>query len=246
MTASRPVALITGAARRLGAAIARELHARGCDLALHYRHSADAARALAADLDASRPGGTLCVQAELGDTAALPRIIEAVLRRYGRLDYLVHNASSFYRTPLGQVGEAEFDELIASNAKGPFFLSQAAAPALRAARGAIVSLLDIYAERPLPEHPVYSMAKAAHRMMVLALAEALGPEVRVNGVAPGTVLWSEKPFKAETQEAIDTRTALKRIGSPQAVASAVRFLLIEADYCTGAILPVDGGRLLAT
>lgn len=245
MTESRPVVLVTGAARRVGAAIARRLHAE-CDLALHYRNSGDAMQELADELQARRGGSVLTLRAELADTAALPALVERVVGHFGRLDGLVNNASSFYPTPLGETTEAQFDELFASNAKAPFFLAQAAAPHLRAARGAIVSLLDIYAERPLPDHPVYSMAKAAHRMLVLALAQALGPEVRVNGVAPGTVLWSEKPFKAETQEAIDTRTALQRVGSPEAVAEAVRFLLLDADYSTGTVLPVDGGRLLAT
>jgi len=245
MSSSRPVVLVTGAARRVGAVIARQLHPH-CDLALHYRSSAEAMQTLAAELEAARAGSVLTVRADLGDIAALPGLVEAVVARFGRLDHLVHNASSFHPTRIGEVDEAAFDGLFASNAKGPFFLSQAAAPHLRAARGSMVSLLDIYAERPLPDHAVYSMAKAAHRMMVLALAQALGPEVRVNGVAPGTVLWSEKPFKAESPEAIDTRTALGRVGTPEAVATAVRQLLLEADYTTGAVLPVDGGRLLST
>lgn len=245
MSDARPVVLVTGAARRVGAAIARCLHGR-CDLALHYRHSSGPMQALAQELEGLRAGSVLTLPAELADVAGLGVLVERVVARFGRLDGVVNNASGFYPTPLGEVGEAQFDELFASNAKAPFFLAQAAAPHLRASGGAIVSLLDIYAERPLPDHPVYSMAKAAHRMAVMALAQALGPEVRVNGVSPGTVLWSEKPFKAETQEAIDTRTALKRVGSPEAVAEAVRFLLLDADYCTGTILPVDGGRLLAT
>jgi pteridine reductase len=245
MPEPRPVVLVTGAARRVGAAIARRLHGE-CDLALHYRGSGEAMRELANELESRRSGSVLTLHADLAEVAALPALVECVAGHFGRLDGLVNNASGFYPTPLGEATEAQFDELFASNAKAPFFLAQAAAPHLRAARGSIVSLLDIYAERPLPDHPLYSMAKAAHRMLVLALAQALGPEVRVNGVAPGTVLWSEKPFKAETQDAIDTRTALGRVGSPEAVADAVRFLLLEADYCTGSVLPVDGGRLLAT
>lgn len=245
MPEPRPVVLVTGAARRVGAAIARCLHG-DCDLALHYRSSGDAMRELAAELEGRRRGSVLTVQAELGDVSALSALVERVVGHFGRLDGVVNNASGFFPTPLGEATEAQFDELFASNAKAPFFLAQAAAPHLQAARGSIVSLLDIYAERPLPDHPVYSMAKAAHRMLVLALAQALGPDVRVNGVAPGTVLWSEKPFKAETPEAVDSRTALQRVGSPEAVAAAVRFLLLEADYCTGTVLPVDGGRLLAT
>lgn len=241
----RRVALVTGAARRVGAAIVRELHGAGWDIALHYRHSADEAEALAAELEAGRAGSTLCLAADLADVAALPALVAAVLERFGRLDGLVNNASGFYRTPLGEASEAQWDELFASNAKAPFFLSQAAAPHLAESGGAIVNLLDIYAERPLPEHPIYSMAKAALRMQTFALAQALGPRVRVNAIAPGTVLWSEKPFKAESAEAIATRTALGRVGSPQDVAAAVRFLLESAGYCTGVVLPVDGGRLLS-
>jgi len=240
------VALVTGAARRVGAAIARRLHAAGWNLALHARRSMGELQALADELQSARPDSVLMLQAELADVAALPGMVEAVLQRFGRLDGLVNNASTFYRTEIGTVSEAQWDELFASNAKAPFFLAQAAAPHLAAQRGAIVNLLDIYAERPLPEHPVYSMAKAALRMQTLALAQALGPAVRVNGVAPGTVLWSEKPFKAETEEAIHTRTALQRVGRPEDVAEAVRFLLESADYCTGVVLAVDGGRLLST
>ncbi len=246
MSEHRPVALITGSARRVGAEIARSLHAAGCNVALHYRSSQAAVQSLSEELQANRADSTLTLSADLGDVKSLQGLVDTAVSRLGRLDYLVHNASSFYPTPLSSASAEQFDELFASNVKGPFFLTQASATHLRASGGAVVSLLDIYAERPLPDHPLYSMAKAAHRMMVLSLAEAMGPEVRVNGVAPGTVLWSEQPFKAETPEAIATRTALKRVGSPQAVAAAVRFLLMEGDYCTGVILPVDGGRLLST
>jgi pteridine reductase len=240
------VALVTGAARRVGACIARQLHAAGWNLALHARNSMDELAALSDSLQATRPGSVLMLQADLADIASLPALVEASVARFGRLDGLVNNASSFYRTPLGEVTEAQWDELFASNAKAPFFLAQAAAPHLAASGGAIVNLLDIYAERPLPEHPVYSMAKAALRMQTLALAQAMGPAVRVNGVAPGTVLWSEKPFKAETEDAIHNRTALQRVGRPEDVAEAVRFLLESANYCTGVIVAVDGGRLLST
>lgn len=241
-----PVVLVTGAARRVGEAIARCLHAAGFRVALHCRRSRAEADALAAELEQARPGSTLVLQAELAEIAALPELVAATLRRFGQLDALVNNASTFHATPFGEATPAQWDELFASNAQAPFFLAQAAAPALRARRGAIVNILDIYAERPLPEHPLYSMAKAALRMQTLALAQALGPEVRVNGVAPGTVLWSEKPFKAESEQAVHDRTALQRAGTPEDVARAVRFLLLDARYTTGAILPVDGGRLLAT
>lgn len=240
------VALVTGAARRVGACIAGHLHASGWNLALHARRSMAELEALAESLQADRPGSVLTLQADLADTARLPELVLAAVARFGHLDALVNNASTFYASEMGAVTEQQWDELFTSNAKAPFFLSQAAAPHLAERGGAIVNLLDIYAERPLPGHPVYSMAKAALRMQTLALAQALGPAVRVNGVAPGTVLWSEKPFKAETEDSIRSRTALGRVGRPDDVAEAVRFLLESADYCTGVVLPVDGGRLLST
>lgn len=241
-----PVVLVTGAARRVGAAITRRLHASGCRLALHYRSSGEEATALAAELEGGRADSAMALQADLADIDALPGIVDAVIARFGRLDGLVHNASGFYPTPFGDATPAQFDELFASNVRAPFFLSQAAAPHLQASGGAIVSLLDIYAQRPLPRHPIYSMAKAAHAMMVLSLAQAMGPAVRVNGVAPGTVLWSDKPDKAEAASDVENRTALKRAGDPESVADAVAFLLLDAGYCTGTIVPVDGGRLLST
>lgn len=246
MATDRPVALVTGAAKRIGAAIARRLHADGYDLALHYRSSRAEMDALVAELHGIRADSVLALQAELSEFDRLPELVARTVGRFGRLDALVNNASTYYATPIGEATPGQWDELFASNARAPFFLAQAAAPHLRAARGAIVNILDIYAERPLPDYPLYSMAKAALRMQTLALAQALGPEVRVNAVAPGTVLWSEQPFKAETEQAIRERTALGRPGTPEDVARAVRFLLTEARYTTGAVLPVDGGRLLAT
>ena len=242
--ANRPVALVTGAARRVGAAIARTLHAAGYDLALHYRHSGEDMRALCAELESSRPGSTLAVQAELVDTGRLPALVDAVIARYGRLDALVNNASTYYATPMGSATTAQWDELFGANARAPFFLSQAAAPHLRKARGAIVNIADIYAERPLPGHAVYCMSKAAIGMLTRVLAVELGPEVRVNAVAPGNVLWSTNAEKAETATMIEERTTLGRQGSPQDIADAVRFLLQDAGYCSGVTLAVDGGRLL--
>ncbi len=181
----RPVALITGAGRRVGAAIARTLHAAGYDLALHYRHATEEAHALACELEQQRPHSTLLLQAELAELPALPRLIDQLLAHYGRLDALVNNASAFYPTPLGTVTPAQWNELFASNAQAPFFLCQAAIPALREAHGGIVNLLDIYAERPLAGHTLYCMAKAALSAMTRSLALELGPQVRVNGIAPG-------------------------------------------------------------
>jgi pteridine reductase len=241
----RPVALITGAARRVGAVIARTLHEAGFDLALHYRHSADEARALALDLDSRRRGSTLLVPAELADLAALPVIIEHVLTHYGRLDALVNNASAFFPTPVDSATAQQWNQLFASNAQAPFFLSQAAIPALRKARGSIVNLVDIYAERPLADHPLYCMAKAALAAMTRSLALDLGPEVRVNGVAPGAVLWPGDGKPYDNQQAMLARTPLQRAGSPEDVANTVLWLLRDAPFVTGQIIRVDGGRTLS-
>ncbi len=238
------VVLVTGAARRIGAAIARHLHAHGFDLALHHRASAEEVGALAAELDALRPGSTFVVQAELGDIAGLSGSVDAVVRRFGKLDALVNNASAFHPTPIGRATEADWNTLFDSNAKGPFFLAQAAAPHLRAAGGAIVNLVDVYGERPLGQHTLYSMAKAANAMLVKSLALELGPEVRVNGIAPGAILWPEDGKSDAAKAAMLAKTALKRVGSPVDVAEAVRWLLQDAHYTTGQILAVDGGRQL--
>jgi len=240
----RPVALVTGAARRVGATIARTLHAAGYDVALHARNSYAEQETLAAELEALRPESTLTLQAELGDADCLPDLVDAVLGRFGHLDALVNNASAFYPTPLGSVTPQQWQELFASNAQAPFFLAQAAAPHLAAAHGAIVNMVDIYAERPLARHPVYSMAKAALAMMTLALANELGPAVRVNGIAPGAVLWPDSGKSYADQQDLLARSALKRAGTPQDVATAVLFLLRDAQYTTGTILKVDGGRAL--
>lgn len=242
---SRPVALITGAAKRVGAQIARALHAAGYDLALHYRHSRDEMDALCAELNKARAHSAHAIQADLADVEKLPRIVDDCVAYFGRLDALVNNASAFYATPVGSVTPAQWDELFASNARAPFFLAQAAAPQLKTAHGGIVNIVDIYAERPLPGHPVYCMAKAALAMMTLALARELAPEVRVSGVAPGAVLWPESGKAYADQKELVARTPLQRAGAPDDVATAVLFLLRDAKFTTGQILRVDGGRSLA-
>ncbi|SEJ20252.1 pteridine reductase [Frateuria terrea] len=239
-----PVALVTGGARRVGAAIARALHAAGYDLALHYRHSAGDADALIAELERARPGSTLGVQADLADLAQLPALVERVTARFGRLDALVNNASAFHPTPIGSATPAQWNELFASNAQAPFFLVQAAWPALREARGAVVNLVDIYAERALPGHPIYVMAKAALAAMTRTLAQDLAPQVRVNGVAPGAVMWPAEGKDYADREALLARTPLQRAGTPEDVASAVLWLLRDAPFVTGQIIRVDGGRTL--
>ncbi len=240
----RPVALVTGAARRIGATIARTLHAAGYDLALHCHTSYAELETLVGELEAQRRDSTIALQAELGDVDSLPDLVDTALARFNRLDALVNNASRFYATPLETAAVMQWDELLAVNARAPFFLARAAAPALRQTQGAIVNIADIYAERPLPGHAIYDISKAALVMATKALAVELAPEVRVNAIAPGNMLWSTNAVKAETLETVIGRTTLRRQGSPQDVASAVLFLLRDATYCSGTILPVDGGRLL--
>ncbi|AHX14860.1 pteridine reductase [Dyella jiangningensis] len=241
----RPVVLVTGAGKRVGAVIARTLHAAGYDLALHYRHSAAEAELLATSLERQRSGSTFTVQGELADIDVLPDVVQRVLGRFGRLDALVNNASAFYPTPVGTATPAQWNDLFASNAQAPFFLAQAATPALREARGAIVNLVDIYAERPLADHPVYCMAKAALAAMTRSLALDLGPDVRVNGVAPGAVMWPSDGKPYDDQQAMLARTPLQRAGSPDDVAGAVLWLLRDAPFVTGQIIRVDGGRTLS-
>lgn len=241
----RPVALITGAGRRVGAVIARTLHAAGYDVALHYRHSIDQARTLADDLEQQRAGSTLLLQAELAELSHLPAMIEQLLAHYGRLDALINNASAFYSTPLGSATPQQWDELFASNAQAPFFLSQAAIPSLRKSCGGIINLLDIYAERPLADHPLYCMAKAALMAMTRSLALDLGPDIRVNGVAPGAVLWPSDGKGSNDKQAMIQRTPLQRAGTPDDVAGAVLWLLRDAPFVTGQIIRVDGGRTLS-
>jgi pteridine reductase len=241
---ANPVALITGGAKRVGAAVARRLHEAGFDLALHYRSSVDEARALQAELESLRPGSILILQADLADLPATQALVPAVIARFGRLDALVNNASSFYPTPLGDIRLDQFDDLIATNARAPLFLAQAATPHLRASNGAIVNLVDIYADRPIPRYLPYCMAKAALVALTYGLARELGPEVRVNAIAPGNIIWSDNPEKADTPEMILQRTALQRQGSPDDLAGAALFLIRDAGYVTGQVLRVDGGRWL--
>lgn len=244
-THPRPVALITGGGRRVGAVIARSLHAAGYDLVLHYRHSADAAEALAAELEQQREGSVQLAHAELAALETLPELVTAAIARFGRLDALINNASAFYPTPIDSATPAQWDELFASNAQAPFFLAQAAAPALSQSGGAIVNLVDIYAERPLANHPIYCMAKAALLAMTRSLALDLGPQVRVNAVAPGAVMWPSEGKAYDDKLAMLERTPLKRAGTPEDVASAILWLLRDAPFVTGQVLRIDGGRTLA-
>jgi len=236
--------LITGGAKRLGAAIGRRLHAAGANVVVHYHQSRPAADALVAEFEALRAGSALAVRADLHDVARLPDLAQAALARFGRLDVLVNNASTFYPTPVGSITLQQFDDLVGTNLRAPLFLSQAATPALRESRGLIINMVDIHGRRPLKAHPVYSSAKAGLIMLTKSLARELGPEIRVNGIAPGPVLWPERDLDAALKEEIVARTALKRSGSPDDIARAAHFFAVEAPYVTGQVIAVDGGRSL--
>ncbi|MET0071705.1 MAG: pteridine reductase [Candidatus Thiodiazotropha sp.] len=237
-------ALITGAAHRIGAAIARQLHAEGMNILLHYRHSKAAAEQLQHELETKRTDSVWLLQADLQQRESYEFLIDQAAALCRRLDLLVNNASSFYPTPLGSATEDQWEDLLGSNLKAPFFLSQAAAPLLNHSEGCIINLVDIHAERPLKRHPIYSVAKAGNAMLVKSLARELGPEIRVNGVAPGAILWPEQGITDGEQEEILQRTALKRAGTPEDIARTLLFLYRDAPYVTGQIIAVDGGRTL--
>jgi pteridine reductase len=238
------VILITGGVHRIGAVMARTLHAEGARLVLHYRASRDAAHALQEELNKIREDSVVLVRADLLDQAALPAVVADALASWGRLDVLINNASSFYSTPLGSVTETEWDDLMGTNLKAPFFLSQAAAPHLKEQGGCIINIADIHAERPLKRFPVYSMAKAGLVMLTRSLACELGPQVRVNAIAPGAILWPEHEIDEVTQQRIVSRTFLKRQGDPRDIARAALFLIRDAEYSSGQVITVDGGRSL--
>ena len=235
-------ALVTGGAARLGASIVRQLHAAGARVIIHYRRSADAAERLCQELLALRGDSAATLQGDLLDCEAWPRLIAATLDFGGRLDVLINNASSYYPTPIDSANLAQWDDLFGSNARAPFFLAQAAAPALRRSKGCIVNLVDIHAERPQSDHPVYCMAKAANAMMVKALALDLAPEVRVNGIAPGAALWPQDHLADEAKQAILARVPMRRPAGAEQIAAAVMCMVTGPDYVTGQILAVDGGR----
>jgi len=238
------VALVTGAAKRIGANIARTLHSQGACVVIHYGHSAEEAETLVRELNDIRHNSSLSYQADLGDVSALKNMIAEVTSLTGGLDVLVNNASSFYPTPIGKVTETDWTTLFDSNLKGPLFLSQAAAPYLREAGGCIVNMVDIHAKRPLSEHSVYCAAKAGLVMLTQSLAQELGPEVRVNAVAPGIILWPEVDQNSDAQNELVSRTALKQVGCPDDIARTVLFLVKDANYITGQVISVDGGRTL--
>ncbi|MCA1977850.1 MAG: pteridine reductase [Thiobacillus sp.] len=238
------VVLITGGARRVGAASARLLHAAGANLMIHYRSSATDARALSAELNALRADSVALIQADLLDIGGLPALVNQTVATFGGLDVLLNNASSFYPTPVGSIAEKDWVDLMGSNLKAPLFLSQAAAPELKKRRGCIINITDIHAERPMKNYVVYSIAKAGLVGLTKSLARELAPEVRVNGIAPGPILWPEDDanFDEVSRQRIISHTMLKRAGDPHDIALAVRYFAKDAPFVTGQILAVDGGR----
>ncbi|WP_265947333.1 pteridine reductase [Dechloromonas sp. A34] len=241
---SQPTVLVTGASRRVGAAIVRELHQAGLNVAIHYRHSAAPAAALADELNALRPASAAIFAADLDCLEDIPGLVDAVISRFGGLFALVNNASTFFPTPVGSVDAAIWDNLLSSNLRAPFFLAQAAAPHLKASGGSIVNITDIHAERPLAGFPVYCAAKGGLLNLTRALAIELAPAIRANAVAPGAIDWPEDraAFSPKEQAAIVEHTLLKRVGTPRDVARAVKFLILDAPYVTGQVLNIDGGR----
>lgn len=234
--------LVTGGARRVGAAIVRALHESGANVLIHYRSSATAARALVSELNGLRTGSAAAQYADLLDPQAADTLIGAARREFGRLDILINSASTFYPTAVGSITPAHWDDLMGSNLKAPLFLSQAAAPSLRAHGGLIINIVDIHALRPLKGYPLYSVAKAGLAMLTRSLARELGPQIRVNGIAPGPVLWPEQGMDEALKRKIVGKTALKRHGTPQDIARTAVFLATDAPYITGQIIAVDGGR----
>jgi pteridine reductase len=242
---NNPVALITGAARRIGADIARNLHFQNYNVVIHYHHSSSEAIALAKELNSLRPDSAVCIHGDILNTVLLNDLIHEAVQVWQRLDALINNASTFYPTPIGETTEVQWGDLIGSNLKAPFFLIQAAAPYLRQYKGSVVNIIDIHAKKPMVDHSVYSIAKAGLAMLTKSLALELGPEIRVNGVSPGANIWPEgqNQIELDKQTKMIAKIPLKRVGVPQDIADAVRFLLAN-DYITGQIIAVDGGKSL--
>lgn len=236
--------LITGGAKRIGAETARTLHAAGMNIIIHYRSSRQEADELCYELKQLRDNSAAVIQGDLDDDHVYGRIIEDTIEIWGRLDVLINNASSFFPTPVGSITLDQWHKLINSNLKAPLFLSQAAVPFLKENNGCIINMVDIHAFRPMLKHPVYCAAKAGLAMLTQSLAKELGPEIRVNGIGPGAILWPENDMDESTKQYVIERTALKRHGKPEDIAKAILFLVRDAGYITGHIVPVDGGRSL--
>jgi len=239
--------LITGGARRVGARCVRYLHAQGCSILLHYRSSSSEAQGLADELNLLRADSVRIIQADLTSSEALARLAGVASKAWGGVDVLINNASAFYATKVGDVIEEQWDDLLGSNLKAPFFLTQALMTTLKARHGCVVNIVDIHAERGLPDFSVYSIAKAGLVTLTKVLAKELSPEIRVNAVAPGAIMWPEQDEVAALQkQEIQAKVALQRIGCPDDIAKAVAYLINDADYVTGQVITVDGGRTLFT
>ncbi|MDJ0919349.1 MAG: pteridine reductase [Woeseiaceae bacterium] len=236
------VALVTGSAVRVGAAIVRELHANGASVAIHYRSSRAPADALADELNSLRDDSARTFQADLADTPKIAGLIEACAAWKDRLDIVINNASSFYPTPIEEVTEEAWEDLVGSNLKAPLFVAKAAAPYLREACGSLINIVDIHAQRPLKDHLIYGPAKAGLAMLTRSLAKDLGPDIRVNGVSPGAILWPTDGMEDAAKASILKQIPLKRTGTPEDIAGCVLYLVRDADYVTGQIIAVDGGR----
>ncbi len=243
-----PVALITGAARRIGNAIGKQLHGAGYNVVLHYNQSAKEIHQLADSLNQQRNNSAVVVQANLCDLEAVEALAQQAIKQWQGLDALINNASSFYPTPVGEITAKAWNDLFGTNVQAPLFLSQACVTALKQNKGSIINIADIHAERPLSKHTVYCMAKASNIMLTKSLAKELAPDIRVNGIAPGTILWPENEAEvdSEIQEIILKKIALKKIGEPEDIAKTIQFLLTSAPYITGQIIAVDGGRNLVS
>jgi len=241
---AHPVALITGAAKRIGSHTTRTLHAAGYNIIIHYRSSRDEADTLADFLNDQRTDSARVAQADLNDSNSYQSLVDDAHAQWSRLDVLVNNASSFYPTPVGNMNMDNWNDLVNSNMRAPLFLSQAAAPYLKQNAGCIINMVDVHAQRPMKDHPIYCAAKAGLVMITMSLAKELGPEIRVNAVAPGAILWPENDMHDDTKSLILDRTALKRPGEPDDIANTILFLVKDAPYITGQVIAVDGGRLL--
>ena len=241
-TAHLKCAFVTGSSKRIGAATVRLLHEANYNVIIHCRSSRQEADELANDLNKQRVNSANVIQGDLNDEKIYDTLIDQAYQCWGRLDVLINNASSFFPTPVGSITMENWDNLVNSNMKAPLFLSQAATPYLKKTHGCIINMIDVHGQRPMKEHPVYCAAKAGLAMLTMSLAKELGPEIRVNGVAPGAILWPENDMNEKTKNIILERTSLKRPGQPLDIAKTILFLVRDADYITGQIIAVDGGR----
>lgn len=242
MSKQNKTILITGGAKRIGRQMAITLHAAGHNIIVHYRSSAGEANALVADLNAKRPSSAVAIQGELLDTRAIPRLVSEAVKVFNGLDVLINNASTFYPTPIEIIEEDFWNDLVGSNLKAPAFMVKACVPHLRKNNGCIINIVDIHARRPMANHPIYCSAKAGLEMLTKSLARDLAPSIRVNAVSPGAILWPEDDSGMAEQEDVLKQIPMKRMGKPKDVASLAQFLIDEAEYITGQVIAVDGGR----